>query len=162
MKKALTVLGILWASPITIFGFLKILADIILGHYTFLGIRDNAFIFEFTPKVDKSFYFHLLSFWCNKDAVVYGNIIILKNVREKYIKYSCQIVKQYMTFGVFRILLSSIISFIAEYMLEHADSRFDNIFIIDARRAANQVVDVPGISKRINEMKKSKITNLRC
>ena len=84
-----------------------------------------------------------------------GNIIVIKvykGQRDTTVVHEHEHVKQVMRLGVFQPILYGVFWVLAKLFLDNTDPYYDCPFEIDARRAANQLIDVPGTVKRIKEM----------
>lgn len=159
MGKLLLVLGIIWASPITLLGFLFYIGPLwFLKRYRYVGWNGTAWRWDFEPK--KHFYQGKLDKfldrqWRKWSGSTVGNLVVAKTVRGRVrqvtVDHENVHVRQAMVLGPFMPVLYGASWLFIRCFLRNADPYYDNPFEIDARRGADQIVDIPGTIKRIRE-----------
>ena len=150
MKKFLLILGIIWASPVTLAQFLYVAPLWILGHYRYAGWTGLAWRWNVRPRSNRLGRF-IAKRWQRWGGQAGGNIILIKSDRDITVKHEHEHVRQCMRLGIIQPILYALFWLTAKVALRHADAYYDNLFEIDARRAANQLIDITGTVKRLKE-----------
>ncbi len=160
MKTWKFVLGVICASPITILAFLfYVLPFGIMKWYKYVGWRELAFVW----RLNENCPVWLNSKWKHWSGAAIGNIIIIKSLPEENLSAKITFqhelihVKQCMILGLLQPLTYSLCwlcGTILKKSIGHTDGYFDSIFEIHARRCVGQVIDVIGITEKIQQFKK--------
>lgn len=151
-------IGMLWASPVTLAVFLYVLPLWILRYYKYAGWTGLAWRWNYIPS-KRGFLSGLLAKrWMRWNGHAGGNIIVMRKRADKSresitLIHEHEHVVQVMRLGIFQPIHYGLNWFVAKFALRHADPYFDNLYEIDARRGANQLIDIPGAVKRIKEAK---------
>lgn len=140
--------GWLWASPLTLCGFLYVTVFTALGWYKRLGNYGDAMCWQLKPSAPA---------WLKNKLHLHsghtvGNVVVLDANLDTHhgrvALHHLQIhVEQAMAMGVFYPLLWTA-SWLSLQFCKHAHPHFDHPFEIDARRAANQTIDVIGALRK--------------
>jgi hypothetical protein len=150
MARLLRALGFAWAAPLTLVGFLYVTLFTLLGWYRRAGIRGDAMVW--TVNVDRCpTWFYRRMHACGH---TFGNVVVMLSApttdRGKImVRHVQEHVHQCMVLGVFQPLLYSLV-WVGLLFSRHAHPYYDNPFEIDARRGANQVVDIIGALQRLH------------
>lgn len=162
LNKAKKIFGILWALPITFLMFLYVTPFWISGDYAYIGWNGISWLWLFRPQDKRSrFRDFLEKSWGNKRARSAGNIVIIKAHRpgkwSKIIEqHEIAHVNQAMMFGIFYPFFYFLFWLLAKLVFKNAHPIYDNLFEIDARRFAGQIVDVQGTIQKIERLTKEK------
>lgn len=152
-------IGMLWASPITLLMFLYVLPFWITGRYRYRGWNGIAWRWEVSASKIKDRDRRK----ANKRRKIFhrsisgGNIIIfLSTFRDSNSALSTELhenehVRQNMRLGVFKVIHYSLDWLVARFFLRNVSPHYDNIYEIDARRAAGQMIDIHGFIEKINK-----------
>lgn len=152
--------GIIWASPVTLLAFIFYIAPMwALRQYRYAGWDGLAWRWDYVVRSSLYLKTWLDRFidkkWRRWGGTTLGNIIIIKvskGSRGPTIVHEHEHVIQCMRLGIFQPILYGLYMLVAKLILRKADPYYDNPFEIDARRAADQLVDIPGTVKRIKDM----------
>lgn len=156
--------GVLWASPVTLLAFIFYVAPLwALRQYKFIGWDGIAWRWDYpvrSPFYLRTWFDRFIDEkWKRWAGSSLGNIIIIKSsrgMRQTTVTHEHEHVLQAMRLGIFQPILYGLYWLIAKVALRHADAYYDSPFEIDARRAANQLIDIPGTVKRIKELAAAK------
>ena len=162
MKSFLTLLGYVWAAPITLVGLVYVLSFQIMGWYRFLGIYENALVWSTVPERSPEW---ILLRWSRLSGLCIGNVVILDasdmnvdNFDDHSVKiiliHELEHVRQCMTLGIFQPILYGLFSMVIYFFLKKSDYYWSNPFEVEARRAAGQIIDHEGAAERIQLLKK--------
>lgn len=153
--------GIIWASPITLLAFIFYIAPMwALRQYRYAGWDGLAWRWDYVVRsplyLRTKFDKFVDEKWRRWGGSAMGNIInikVYKGSRESItVTHEHEHVIQCMRLGIFQPILYGIYTLLAKFVLRKADPYYDNPFEVDARRAADQLIDVPGTVRRIKEM----------
>ena len=160
MEKVKFLLGFLWCLPITLLAFLFYVGPFwAMGWYKLVGWRQLAWIFHLQDKAPG----WLKKKWLHWAGQTTGNLIVMKQLPEEsqYAKiiltHELTHTKQCMILGVFQPLcygLQWICGTILKKTTGDVDGYYDNLFEIHARRSAGQIIDIVGLTKKLQESKK--------
>lgn len=148
-------LGYAWASPLTFFGLCYVGTYTALGWYRWYGIEGDALVW--TINNDK-IPLWLAKQWTRWAGHATGQVVVLKYPpadKTTVLRHEQKHVDQMMRLGIFWPIFYYGIQLGIYLGCPGSDSYYDNPFEIDARRAAGQVVDVVGMTKKLVESKKS-------
>lgn len=151
-------LGVAWSSPITIVAaVLYVIPFTLLGWYRYFGVHEHGLFFVTTNKMPA----WLVNFWRRWAGHTAGNIVVMVNEptakgQSTITIHELQHVTQCMKLGIFQPILYALSSLSIKLACPNSDAYFSNIFELDARRAAGQVVDVEGLAKKLHEKAVSK------
>jgi hypothetical protein len=147
-------LGIAWAAPVTFFGLVYVLVFSVFGWYKFSEKNSDALVWKVdhtrAPK-------KLLSMWKKWSGQTIGNVIVLnveaKDRYEKIMNHELEHVSQYMRMGVFFPVFYALMSLGILWGCKYSHFYYSNPLEIDARRGANQIIDIEGALIAIGEKK---------
>lgn len=144
-------LGYLWASPLTVLGVAYAFTFEVFRWYRWFGISDDAMVWI----VDKGAPSWLTWLWKGWGGHAIGNVVVLRSQpagsESIILRHEKRHVEQCMKLGILQPLVY-LINFLAiKIACPDSHPYYDNPMEIDARRAAGQVVDVIGVSKKISE-----------
>lgn len=134
-------LGYLWASPVTLLGVIYAVTFENLGWYDWHSTQDDAVIWILSPSAPE----WLKNMWKGWAGHAVGNIVVLAEDPMKnptYLKHEMVHVRQCMRLGIFQPIVYAICMAAIKLGCETSHPYYDNIFEIDARRAAGQKVDM--------------------
>ena len=141
MNKALLILGILWASPITLLCFLFYIGPFwIFKWIKYEEWSELAWVWTLSPKAPE----WLQKKWKTRRGESCGAFIIMKKHPEsseeltKSLIHEKEHIKQMMRFGIFQPILYVLCTLLLSVMA-NVDSYRDNPFEIAARNAAGQI-----------------------
>lgn len=160
MSKVKRVLGVIWASPITLVcSLFYALPFLAMGWYKSEGIIGDAWVLT---TVENKLPGLLKKYWSKWAGHAMGNLVVLKKFdpssRQSVTTLTHEMchVHQCMLLGVFQpILYGACIlagNVLQKFMGEY-DAYYDNPFEIHARRTAGQVIDVVGYVKKLKASK---------
>lgn len=162
MSKVKQILGMLWASPITLVcAMFYVLPCVALGWYKFHGLIGDAWVFSINEEKAPGF---LKSYWTKWAGHALGNLVVMKRFDETSkssmvtLTHEMAHVHQSMLLGVFQPLVYGaciIVGKVLQKYMGDYDAYYDNIFEIHARRKAGQVIDVVGYVKKLQASKKT-------
>ena len=153
MSNVVKYLGYAWASPVTLFGLLYVWLFTTLQWYRCHGVEGDAMVW--IVRTDKSPKW-LLNIWQKWAGHAIGNVVVLKQpVAERPIilVHEQKHVDQCMRLGVFQPIAYAIIYVSVWIGCPGSNPYYSHSFEIDARRAAEQVIDVEGTFKKIKEQR---------
>lgn len=156
------ILGMLWASPITFVCFFFYIMPLwALGYYKFAGWDEVAWVWHFQTLGLTTFGFDgfMSRAWKQWSGHAFGNLVVMKvsgdlRYNESFprmLKHEKEHVVQVMRLGVFQLILYAVNYIVGRWILRNADGYYDNIFEIDARRAAGQLIDVQGVLEKLKK-----------
>lgn len=151
MTKFLRLFGFMWALPLSLLMLAYVLLFSALGWYNFIGVREKIGLVWFVNESKAPGW--LNQFWDGWAGHACGNVIVLKyDLTNRYgqitLKHELEHVRQCMKFGVFQPLLYALVYLTIKIGCRNSNPYFSNIFEVDARRGAGQLVDVEGTVKR--------------
>lgn len=158
MSKVMRCAGFVWALPLTVLGIIYTSLFTLLGWYVRTGTFGDALVWNsVADKIPELVSRHLLKWGCHS----VGNVVVLasdiKSQRGQImLKHEQEIVRQTMVLGIFHPVLYSLVTLGLVIACPKSNPHFSNIFEVEARRAANQVVDVEGTMKRLQELAQNK------
>lgn len=155
MSKFLRTLGFLWASPLTLLAAAYVFLCNIIGWYKYAGKFDNAFVWSVQEERLPQFMKKLWQHWAGHCI---GNIVVvkcdLKSERgKKILRHEQEHVYQCMVLGIFQPIIYAVSSLAIKLACPRSDSYYSNPFEIEARRAADQVVDIESVLLKVSEKK---------
>lgn len=140
-----------WAFPVTIWGLIYAVLFWKFGWYTWYGRSGDGLVWLVDAKKAPTW---LQNLWKNWAGHAIGNVVVLKQdptPKPQTLTHELKHVDQVLRLGVFQPLVY-ILSYMAiKWGCPGSDPYYSNIFEIDARRAAGQIVDVEGTLKKLNE-----------
>ena len=150
LDKVKNFLGYVWASPLTLLGVTYAFSFEVLRWYRWHGILGHSMIWIAEKEMPR----WLNWLWKGWGGHAIGNVVVLRNQpgeKSTILTHEQRHVEQCMRLGIFQPLVY-VVNFLA-IKLGCPDSHpyYDNPMEIDARRAAGQVVDVVGVTKKIKE-----------
>lgn len=159
-RKLDLILGMLWASPITLPVFLLYILPLwVLRLYRYDGWDDVAWVWTFDVRAARKRGWlarFLERRWRRWNGGALGNIIILKNKPQRSSAglrrtriHEKEHVYQVMVLGIFQPVIYAINYIVGRWALDNTDGYYDNIFEIDARRKAGQLIDIIGAVNKI-------------
>lgn len=154
MNKLKRILGMGWASPVTLLALIYVGLFTAFKWYRFVGVREDALVWQ--VNVDKVPTW-LGKAWAYWGAQTLGNVIVSKfdvddgDRGSKILVHEQAHVEQYMKLGILFLPLYGLFWLTIKVSCRHSDAYFDNPLEVDSRRAANQIVDVLGAVKRAKE-----------
>lgn len=141
LRKFLFVLGVIWASPITLLAFLIYVCPFwALRWYRYVGFHEMAFVW----KLDEESPEWLHRAWDGWAAHTFGNIIVavesphISRFTELILTHELQHVKQYMKLGVFMLPMYCFFSIVIKLACGNSDPYLDNPFELDACYGSGQ------------------------
>ena len=149
-KLKLTV-GIVWASPITLLAFIFYIAPMwVLRQYRYAGWHGIAWRWDYivrsNPDLKTKFDKFVDEKWHCWNGAAMGNIITIKVYKGSHesitVTHEHEHVIQCMRLGVFQPIFYVLYWMLARFVLRHADVYYDSPFEIDARRAADQLIEI--------------------
>jgi hypothetical protein len=162
MKQPWRALGWLWASPLTLLGFLYVTVFSFFGWYLSLGLMGDALVWRLRPDVAPSW---LKAAWRHWAGHAIGNVVVLNSGTDTVhgqlcLRHEQEHVHQCMVLGPL-LPVFYFTAYLGLKFCSHAHPYYDNPFEIDARRAAGQVIDVIGTLKRAYAEGKIKLPKKR-
>lgn len=148
-------LGYAWALPLSILGFAYVYAFEALGWYKWHSTKDDALVWcvEYDSLPD-----YIKKLWVNWEGHAVGNVIVLRYPPEEkpaVFQHELAHVRQSMRLGVFHPLIYTLVYLGIKWGCdESSDPYWSNIFEVDARRSAGQLVDVEGTMKKLTSLRK--------
>ena len=139
MNKLKLVLGMIWASPITLLSCFYVLPFWLFKWYKYEGFFKNAWLWTVSSKAPK----FVLKRWKKYAGMTTGNFIVMKKhpksskSKKKTLKHEQEHVNQIMMLGIFQPILYTL-CLLLNYVIPHASPYRDNPFEVAARRAAKQ------------------------
>jgi hypothetical protein len=160
MKRVKFLLGVAWASPVTLVILLfYVLPFVALGWYKYLGFMDLAGVFVLSDTAPQ----FIKSRWKRWGGFGMGNVVVLRQIPDLTTRASQALlthemthVRQTMILGVFMPLMYGLCMLFGKVLqktIGRYDAYYDNIFELHARRCAGQVVDVVGTVEKIQAQK---------
>jgi len=142
-------IGRAWAAPVTLLGLLYAWLFASAGWYDYVGLFDEAIVWELNAKKAP---WWLCGHWRCWSVHVVGQVVVLKvkhtTERGKIaLKHGQAHVHQFTTLGILQPVCYAL-AWLLLQDCQNVHPSYDNIFEIDARRAAGQVVDITGVLKR--------------
>lgn len=138
-----TILGIVWASPVTSVSLLVHIVPMwLLGGYEYVGRRDRALVFALKTTVPKHMEW-LKNKWKGWAGHCGGNVIVLREHPDKWnsavtLKHEQVHVRQVMTLGVFHPIVYMACYVAIKLCCPKLDPYYDNFLEHAARREAGQ------------------------
>lgn len=152
MKKLLSYLGVLWASPITVFLLVTYILPLwVLSYYKFYKFDNESLAIMWKTSNMPKWLSKLWEGWAGHAG---GSIVVLNSKflntkhQDAIIIHELEHINQCMRLGIFQPMVYLVI-FIAGKVIRNTDSYSDNIFEIGARRSAGQIIDVVGARKAL-------------
>jgi len=151
MSNVKRIVGFIWASPLTALAFCYVLLFQLMSYYTYQGVHGDAIVWR--VNIDNSPNW-LNSLWKSWGGHAFGNIVVLRNDlsdsrTQIILRHEQEHVRQCMILGVFQPILYGLSWLTIKIACKNSDPYYSNVFEIDARRAAGQVVDVEGVAKKL-------------
>jgi len=148
-------LGYAWASPVTAFGLIYVSLYTCMGWYKWYGKEGDALVW--TVNNDKIPEW-LTNYWKKLSGHASGQVVVLKNPPDSKavtLRHEQQHVSQTMCLGIFWPLFYYGIQIGIKLGCSESHTYYDNPFEIDARRAAGQIIDIVGMTKKLVDSKKN-------
>lgn len=152
MSKVISLVGLVWALPLTLLGLFHVLLPTILGWYQPITYPGLAWVWSVNPSSPT----WLRRAWGSRSGCTLGNTVII-NVDhtsrrgQMVLRHEQEHVNQHMRLGVLQPVLYNLFSLIIWLACPLSSPYYSNVFEIEARRAAGQVVDVEGTLKRLRD-----------
>lgn len=150
------VLGVIWASPVTLVGSIYAGLFRLFGWYKWSGIHGDALVFlvDFTksPK-------WLHDAWSGWGGHTIGNVVVLiapPEINPTTLIHEQKHVDQCMRLGIFQPIMYGLSMLAIKLGCPGSDPYYTNPFEVDARRHAGQLVDVEGAMKKLNSKGQTK------
>lgn len=147
----LRILGFAWASPVTFFGLLYVLAFMALKWYKFDAVHGDALVWTLDKNAAPGW---LLAAWAGWGGHAIGNVVVMSSQplldkkTQTTLRHEQEHVRQCMTLGVFQPIVYAL-SYLALMTCRYSNPYYDNPFEVDARRAAGQPIDVVGMVDKL-------------
>lgn len=149
-------IGYVLALPMTFFGVIYAAFFNLMGWYKWHGVLEKKALvwivdLEKSPK-------WVLSLWDRWAGHAIGNVVVLKqNVSEENVtvKHELTHVDQCMILGIFQPIIYLLCYVATKASCKNSHPYYDNLFEIDARRSAGQLVDIYGALKQQENDKKN-------
>jgi len=158
-------LGMIWASPVTLICFVAYVLPLwMLRRYRFYKWDEVAWIWNYRSGERYTWLDKFLDArWKRWSGHSLGNIIVTCDIenreessRLRLLVHEKEHTHQTMRLGVFQLVLYGLNYAVARWVLRNVNGYYDNIFEIDARRRAGQLVDIIGAVQRIQSIKNEK------
>lgn len=157
MSKIKKIIGYIWAGPLTVLGFVFVLFFGFLCAITWHGIENGCLIWRLRASSGRIGRF-LLTF-SNRS---FGHVIIIANrlnlktpLGQKVFLHQLQHVHHAEVLGIFYPICFFMLWIIIKLACKNSDPFYSNPFEIDARRGANQFVDIEGFVSKLKKIKSS-------
>lgn len=160
-EKIRLIVGIIWASPVTLIAFIFYVMPLwMLTKYEYVGWDEVAWVFSFNPANQRDSWLtrFLRKKWQRWAGATLGSLIVIKDdpsmkksSRNRTMIHEKEHVRQIMVLGVFQPIFYVSIYLIGRFVLRNVNGYYDNIFEIDARRRASELIDVVGVIKKLKE-----------
>lgn len=149
MLRFTRLLGFAWAAPITLIGFLYVTLLSLVGWYRRAGTFGDALVWVVDTSRCPGWVYRRI----HACGQTFGNVVVMlaapSTDRGKVmVRHVQEHVHQCMVLGVFQPLLYSLV-WVGLTFSRHAHPYYDNPFEIDARRGADQVVDIIGALRKL-------------
>lgn len=143
------VLGFAWAAPVTAVGLVYVALFARLGWYKRLGIMGNALVWQLNPDKAPAW---LNQRWAAWGGHTIGNVVVVRfNVDTDRgrvtLRHEQEHCLQCMRLGIFWPVLYFLSYLAIRLGCPKSDPYYSNVFEVDARRAAGQLVDVEGAAR---------------
>lgn len=151
------VLGILWASPMTLVGLVYVFLCWGMGWYRYVGWRQPAWVWCHSG-VPMPRWLHGL--WHGWDGHSIGSLVVLRDApepgtrAERMLAHELEHARQQMVLGVFAVVLYILFNLAIRAIGEHVHPYWDSPLEIAARRKAGQLVDVWGMKMKLDKKQK--------
>lgn len=166
MQYAFLVVGLIWSLPITALGFLfHILPFWILGFYRFSRFKECAIIWEVDlDQLGQDRVSRLVRrIWRSYTGLTTGSCIIIRSLnklsyktKDRILQHQLQHCRQTMILGLFQPVFYFLCWIVIRISMPNNNPHYDNPLEIDARRAANQVVDMTAVLQKVKTTLKEK------
>ena len=157
----LVVLGVIWASPVTLLNFLLHVGPLwLLQAYEYVGRRDEALVWALRPADNLWWGVRWVTrLWEGWGANSVGNIIVFRRHPATWksnntLAHELEHTNQVMRLGVLQPILY-VLNYLTGLAIRGAHPYYDNMFEVAARRRAGQIVDVLGVTQHIRKKKES-------
>lgn len=143
-----------WAAPVTLIGLIYVILFKALGWYTFEGRHGDGLVWQLNPQKAPTF---LMKYWKNWAGHAIGNVVVLRNNIEqnpRTLRHELKHVDQVMRLGVFQPIVYGLCLLAIRFGCPGSHPYYSNPFEIDARRAAEQIIDIEGVDKKLHGNKK--------
>lgn len=147
--------GYAWAAPITLLGVIYVHTFNTLSWYDWHGVEGDALVWVVNK--DRAPLF-VLRMWKNWLGHAIGNVVVLRDppAGKVTLLHEQKHVDQCMRLGIFQPIVYGLCWFAIKIGCPGSDPYYSNPFEIDARRHANQVIDVEGSTKKMNARRQQK------
>jgi len=148
MSKVMRAIGFAWAAPLTLLGLIYVILLSGFGWYEWQGRFGNALTWHVVPERAPRWLSHAWHGWAGQAI---GNVVVLNidhctSRGNTMLRHEQAHVAQAMRLGVlFPFLYAA--GYLLACLLPRSYPMYDNVFEIDARRSADQVIDVVGAVK---------------
>lgn len=138
-----TLLGIAWASPVTLVSLLLHVVPMwLLGGYEYVGRRESALVWAVKTVVPRHMEW-LKERWKGWNGHCGGNVIVVREHPDRWnsavtLKHEQAHVRQVMTLGVFHPVIYGLCYVAIKLACPMLDPYHDTIFELAARREAGQ------------------------
>lgn len=149
-----TILGYAWAFPVTLPGIIYASFFQLLGWHNWIGLKGDALVWVINPQKSPQF---LLNLWKGWGGHTIGNVVVLRSPPDEkavILVHEQKHVDQCMRLGIFQPIMYGLNMLAIKVGCPGSDPYYSNPFEVDARRAAGQIIDIEGATKRALEGKK--------
>ena len=151
MSNVKRIVGFIWASPLTVFALCYVLLFQLISYYDYQGVHGDAFVWRVNTGNSPVW---LNSLWKSWGGHAVGNVVVLRNDlldsrTQVTLRHEQEHVRQCMILGVFQPILYGLSWLSIKLACKNSDPYYSNVFELDARRAAGQIVDVEGVAKKL-------------
>lgn len=149
------ILGYIWASPITLLGLIYVTLFTLFGWYSFHSKIGVALIW--TVQENRPNWLEKL--WNDWAGHAIGNVVVLNgsdlNRMTVTITHESKHVDQCMRLGVFQPIMYVLVMLAIKLGCIGSDSYWSNIFEVDARRYAGQLIDTEGFIAKLKRQREN-------
>jgi hypothetical protein len=149
MSKLVKFAMYVWSFPVTFFGLVYVLTFWSLGWYKWRSTAPDSLVWLVDEKYAPMW---LLNMWKGWAGHAIGQVIVLAkepDERSTTIRHECKHVDQCLRLGIFQPIIYLTCYLAIKIGCKGSDPYYDNIFEIDSRRAADQIIDVVGVIKKL-------------
>ncbi len=138
-----TIIGFLWALPVTLFGLVYALLFNVLGWYKLLGVYGDAITWQVNKDSAPGWLNRVWTGWAGHTI---GNVVVLNcslddESGKVTLRHEQKHVDQCMRLGIFQPIMYALIYVSVWWGCPGSSPYFSNSFEVDARRAAGQFID---------------------
>lgn len=144
MKRFLRILGFAWAWPVTMWALMYVGIFNLFGWYKHLGVRGDSLVWVCDLSAMPKW---LAKLWAGWAGHTIGNVVVLRDEPDTdrmktVLVHEQEHVRQYMVLGVFMLPLYALSWLVIKVAFKRSHPYYSNPFEVEARRAADQTVDV--------------------